>query len=1121
MKINQPVTQVEADFKPGQILASRTDLKGIITYANRAFIDVSGFSEQELLGRNHNIVRHPDMPPEAFADLWKTVKAGRPWVGVVKNRCKNGDHYWVKATVTPVSADGRVVEYMSVRTRPTRDEVSAAESLYAAIRAGEADLRPTAVQRLARRVRSLPLSRKLGIAYSALVATIAALLIGYNLWHTQATIDETEQARLYESHIALQDRLEAAQTFAAGLAALVAEMPPAQAALDSGDRAALLAMFETGHARLKKDFNVNQFQFHTPPATSFVRIHKPGKFGDDLSAARPTIVKTNRERQPVTGLDIGPFGLGLRGLTPVFRDGRHLGSIEFGMAFDQRFFTAFKALHGSDVSVDLFRDGTLQPFASTLPEPLAMAPADIDAVRNGETLTAHAILGETPVSVLRAPLRDFAGEVVGLLQIADDRSVYVARMAEVRNQSLVIAGVAVLIGLVVSFLIARSVTRPMQHAAELARSISEGRFDNDIDIDRDDETGDLLYAMRAMQSRLNYDVHTVQEALQENLRVRSALDSVDSCVTVSDRHNHLIYMNAAARRLFDELGTYIRAEGRDFDPDGLLGTSLADFFPNETLRALYASELETTRTGHLEAWEHTLKLVASPVYDDQGHYQGRVTQWIDITEELAEQRAEQERLAQERATSAANLRLKVALDNVRSNVTVADQAHAVIYVNATAQALFASAEADIRKDLPGFSAAALIGSDLAGLHRDPTRQRRTLEALSAPHTEEFVLGGRTLRLVANPVVDAAGARLGSVVEWTDRTGEVAVEREIDGIVEAAHAGDLSQRIDMRGKTGFFAELGGGINALIDEMEQVFTDIARVMGFLAKGDLTHAITAEYAGTFGDVRNDINGSLAHLRDVLWQLRENTDMMSTAADEISSGNNNLSARTEQQASSLQETAASMEELTSTVRHNASNAQQANQMATGARQHAEHGGEVVRRAVEAMQQIETASGRIAEIIGVIDDIAFQTNLLALNASVEAARAGEQGRGFSVVASEVRTLASRSADAAKEIKALIQDSVDKVRTGSGLVNQTGDALGEIVSGVMKVGDIVAEIAAASSEQSAGIDQVNRAVTSMDEVTQQNAALAEQTSAASASMQERTAEMARLMQFFRIEDRRN
>jgi methyl-accepting chemotaxis protein len=206
----------------------------------------------------------------------------------------------------------------------------------------------------------------------------------------------------------------------------------------------------------------------------------------------------------------------------------------------------------------------------------------------------------------------------------------------------------------------------------------------------------------------------------------------------------------------------------------------------------------------------------------------------------------------------------------------------------------------------------------------------------------------------------------------------------------------------------------------------------------------------------------------------------------------------------------------LTSTVRNNADNAQQANQLAANARHAAEQGGEVVSRAVQAMLAINASSNKIAEIIGVIDEIAFQTNLLALNASVEAARAGEQGRGFAVVATEVRNLASRSAAAAKEIKTLIQDSVGKIQSGSELVNESGTTLEEIVGAVKKVGDIIAEIAAASAEQSAGIDQVNQAVTSMDEVTQQNAALAEQTSAASASLNEKAEEMEQLIGFFRV-----
>jgi len=343
-----------------------------------------------------------------------------------------------------------------------------------------------------------------------------------------------------------------------------------------------------------------------------------------------------------------------------------------------------------------------------------------------------------------------------------------------------------------------------------------------------------------------------------------------------------------------------------------------------------------------------------------------------------------------------------------------------------------------------------------------------------------------------------------------------IEGDIQSLVDAARSGDLNQRIQFDNKQGFFATLSGGINELIDSVENVFSDIAQSMHDMAKGDLTKPITRNYQGTFDDLKQDINKTMANLEQIITQLRESGEVITTASGEISSGNNNLSSRTEQQASSLEETASSMEELTSTVRNNADNAQQANQLAANARRTAETGGEVVRQAVEAMDAINQSSSKIAEIIGVIDEIAFQTNLLALNASVEAARAGEQGRGFAVVATEVRNLAGRSATAAKEIKELIRDSGEKVKVGAELVDQSGENLDEIVNGVKKVGDIVSEIAAASQEQSAGIDQVNMAVTSMDEVTQQNAALAEETSAAAASMSEKAQEMDQLMGFFTV-----
>ena len=261
-----------------------------------------------------------------------------------------------------------------------------------------------------------------------------------------------------------------------------------------------------------------------------------------------------------------------------------------------------------------------------------------------------------------------------------------------------------------------------------------------------------------------------------------------------------------------------------------------------------------------------------------------------------------------------------------------------------------------------------------------------------------------------------------------------------------------------------------------------------------------------------------STAKLRTAIGRVRESSDVLESAANEIASGNADLAQRTEEQASSLEETASSMEEMTSTVRQNADNARQASQLATSARQQAEKGGVVVGKAVEAMSTINSSSKKIADIIGVIDEIAFQTNLLALNAAVEAARAGDQGRGFAVVAGEVRNLAGRSAESAKEIKALINESVANVQQGSELVDQSGQTLREIVDGVKKVTDIIAEMAASSEEQASGIEQVNKAVMQMDKMTQNNGALVQQAAAASQAMAAKTGLLSGLALQFRLEN---
>jgi methyl-accepting chemotaxis protein-1 (serine sensor receptor) len=294
-------------------------------------------------------------------------------------------------------------------------------------------------------------------------------------------------------------------------------------------------------------------------------------------------------------------------------------------------------------------------------------------------------------------------------------------------------------------------------------------------------------------------------------------------------------------------------------------------------------------------------------------------------------------------------------------------------------------------------------------------------------------------------------------------------------------------------------------------------LARAVGIadrIADGRLNNHIEIQSDDEAGRLLRALRTMDARLAEIVGDVRAGAESVGSAARQISEGNDDLSQRTQEQASSLEETASSMEEMTATVRQNADNAREASQLATGAREQAEKGGAVVTEAVGAMGEINAASEKIADIIGVIDEIAFQTNLLALNAAVEAARAGEQGRGFAVVASEVRNLAQRSASAAREIKGLISDSVGKVKNGSALVDESGRALGEIVDSVKKVTDIVAEIAAASQEQSAGIDQVNNAVAQMDEVTQQNAALVEEAASASRAMEEQAVGLNRQMAFF-------
>ncbi|MGH8052396.1 MAG: methyl-accepting chemotaxis protein [Stenotrophomonas sp.] len=485
------------------------------------------------------------------------------------------------------------------------------------------------------------------------------------------------------------------------------------------------------------------------------------------------------------------------------------------------------------------------------------------------------------------------------------------------------------------------------------------------------------------------------------------------------------------------------------------------------------------------------------------------------------QRDLRERNETEQIVANENLRIRTALDYSSTGVYLTDSQLEIVYANRALLDTLDHYSEDLTATLTHYDASKpLVGQQVTALEYNGENSPKVLETLekTGVFKRDMRFGNAEFAQIISMIRDDQGVAVGYVVEWRDRTTEALVEREVAQVIEAAAVGDLSGRVDTDGKDGFFLQLAGQINTLLDANASSLEQISALLSALSRGDLTVRMHGDYQGVFATMRDDANATADQLTDIVGRIKHSSTAINSAASEIASGNNDLSQRTEQQAANLEETAASMEELTSTVRQNAESARQANQLAIGAASVASQGGDVVQQVVLTMTGIEQSSKKIAEIISVIDGIAFQTNILALNAAVEAARAGEQGRGFAVVASEVRTLAQRSAGAAKEIKGLIDDSVSKVTDGSALVKKAGSTMGEIVASVQRVTDIMAEISAASQEQSAGIEQVNQTVVQMDETTQQNAALVEEATAAARAMEEQAGHLAQAVSVFLLDD---
>ena len=585
----------------------------------------------------------------------------------------------------------------------------------------------------------------------------------------------------------------------------------------------------------------------------------------------------------------------------------------------------------------------------------------------------------------------------------------------------------------------------------------------------------------------------------------SAVESSGTAVMTCDANRVIDYCNPAVMKVLRENEQIFRKEVPNFDLSKIIGSCIDIFHKNPSHQARLITDMSRLpMVAILNIGAKTFKLNLSAKKDGEGKYTGNTVEWFDITAQL---------IAEKKASS-----LNSVVENVETNLMICDLNRCITYLNPACQTLMREHANKFREIFKNFDSEKLIGVCIDGFHKNPAHQAGLLgNPRNLPYRTEISAGGMEFGLNAMALYDAEGKYIGSGVQWIDNNSRARYRNEVTAIIQAAKTGNLSHRGNVTSMDAVYKPMLSGINEIIDAVVAPIAELREKLAKVAEGDLTAYVTGNYQGDHEQLKLALNGTLDKLNEILMQVRDAASQMAQGSAQVSSTSQMISQGATEQAASLEQITASMNEINSQTKGNAESATRANGLAQTAKDDAQGGSANMGRMVQAMSEIDESAQKISKIIKVIDEIAFQTNLLALNAAVEAARAGVHGKGFAVVAEEVRNLAARSANAAKETTDLIEGSIKKVNTGNEVAQLTSQSLSKIVDGISKVTNLVGEIAAASNEQALGIGQVNQGLVQLDQVTQQNTANAEESAAAAVELSEQAAQLQELLRRFKLQ----